>query len=259
MSATESRRARTDLSAANERPRQRQPAWPGDPAHLAPEDIDFEAIAHVLANTCRWGGRSRQFHSLAAHAVIASEEIEALDGLGAEDRRVLALHALLSHAQAAWIGDAAAGGPASARAAERAKREGAAIDRAMLEATGLDPEVPEEQAELLRFVRRMTDAAERRDLPDAAAAAAAGAGMAFPPCKRRIRPVGPARAARLWLDRFHALGGPPQGTGAAAAKQTESMNEEEMKDVTHIPSKTGKETQRARPELPKRGGERDAA
>ena len=216
MSATESRRARTDLSAANERPRQRPPAWPGDPAHLAPDGIDFEAIAYVLANTCRWGGRSRQFHSLAAHAVIASEEIEALDGLGAEDRRVLALHALLADARTAWIGDADAGGPASARAAERAKREGAAIDRAVLEAAGLDPEVPEEQAELLRFVRRMTDAAERRDLPDAAAAA--GPGTAFPPCKRRIRPLDPGRAARLWLDRFHTLKGPPRGGGAAAAK-----------------------------------------
>ena len=44
-------------------------------------DIDFEALAHVLANCCRRGGRMRQYHSLAAHVVIVSEEIEALDGL----------------------------------------------------------------------------------------------------------------------------------------------------------------------------------
>ena len=250
MNADRTRQTQTGASGGIAR--LRPTAWPGDPADLSPDGIDFEAIAHVLANTCRWGGRSRQFHSLAAHSVIASEEIKALDGLANEDRRVLALHALLADARAAWIGDAGAGGPASARAAERAKREGAAIDRAVLEAAGLDPEVPEEQAELLRFVRRMTDAAERRDLPDAAVAA--GAGTAFPPCKRRIRPVGPERAARLWLDRFHALGGPPRG--AAAAKQTESTNEEETKDVTHIPAETREETQTARPE---RAGERDAA
>ena len=61
--------------------------WPGDPETVAPEDIDFEALAHVLANTCRRGGCCRHYHSVAAHAVIVSEEIEALDGLGEKDRR----------------------------------------------------------------------------------------------------------------------------------------------------------------------------
>ena len=46
--------------------------WPGDPETVAPEDIDFEALAHVLANTCRRGGCCRQYHSVAAHAVIVS-------------------------------------------------------------------------------------------------------------------------------------------------------------------------------------------
>ena len=59
----------------------RTPSWPGDPEGIAAEDIDFEALAHVLGNTCRWGGRTRHYHSLAAHAAIASEEIEALGGL----------------------------------------------------------------------------------------------------------------------------------------------------------------------------------
>ena len=35
-------------------------AWPGDPEGATPADIDFEALAHVLANTCRFGGRTRQ-------------------------------------------------------------------------------------------------------------------------------------------------------------------------------------------------------
>ena len=92
------RRARTG-NGETERPLN----WPGDPETVAPEDIDFEALAHVLANTCRRGGCCRHYHSVAAHAVIVSEEIEALDGLGEKDRRTLALHALLSDAPSAWL------------------------------------------------------------------------------------------------------------------------------------------------------------
>ena len=52
--------------------------WPGDPESLTAEAVDFEALAHVLANTCRRGGRMKRFHSLAAHAVTMSEAIEDL-------------------------------------------------------------------------------------------------------------------------------------------------------------------------------------
>ena len=177
-------------------------AWPGDPETVTAADIDFEAVAHVLANTCRFGGRTRQYHSLAAHAVVVSEEIEALDGLGPEDRRRLALHALIADAPSAWLR-----GEASQRAAKLA----AGIESAAREAAGLDPALEADHAELLRFVGRMTDAAERRDLDDTGA----GPGTAFPPLRRRIRAVGPGRAARLWLARFRALAGPPGGTPAA--------------------------------------------
>ena len=46
--------------------------WPGDPATVAAESVDFEAVAHVLGNTCCWGGRSRRFYSLAQHALTVS-------------------------------------------------------------------------------------------------------------------------------------------------------------------------------------------
>ena len=146
------------------------PRWPGDPAHGDGIDVDVEAIAHVLANTCRWGGRTQRFLSLAQHALTMSEEIEALDGVGDEDRRALALHALLVPARTAWLGDEEGEHPATTWAAARAKTLGAAIDRAVREAAGLDPELPEDWSEVLRFVARMTDAAEqgntlvRRDL-----------------------------------------------------------------------------------------------
>ncbi|MDE0052143.1 MAG: hypothetical protein OXO52_20320 [Rhodospirillales bacterium] len=189
------------------------PRWPGNPECVEASAVDFEAIAHMLANTCRWGGRTRRYISLAQHALTASEEIEALDGIAGEDRRALALHALLADAGAAWLGDAEGEHPVSARAAARTRTHGARIDRAVLEAAGLDPEPPEEWAEVLRFVDRMTDAAERRDLGIGAG------GFLFPPLRRTIRPLAPEAAAERWLARFHELHAGSDGAagnGAAA-------------------------------------------
>ncbi len=208
-------------------------AWPGDPEGLAAADIDFEGLAHVLANNCRRGGRMRRYHSLAAHAVIVSEEVETLDGLDAEVRRRLALHALLAPAPSAWLGDRPAD---SHRAAERTSRLAAGIARAVREAAGLDAELGEDKAELLRFVSRMAASAERRDL--AGAGPVDDAGAAFPPLRRRIRPVGPERAARLWLARLHALASPPGHAGAVAENHTDTTEEEDG-HVTHIPETQG--------------------
>ena len=203
----------TQKSGVGERPLN----WPGDPENVAAAHMDFEALAHVLANTCRRGGRMRGYHSVAAHAVVVSEEIEALEGLSDEDRRRLALHALLADAPTAWLGG---GSPDSQRAVERAEKLASGIETAVREAAGLDPVPDEEQAELLRFVTRMAAAAERRHLLDGHAPA--GAGVAFPPLKRRIRPVPPDKAAEAWFAHFRALAGPERkrphtGAGAATA------------------------------------------
>ena len=180
--------------------------WPDDPEDVTAAAIDFEALAHVLANTCRRGGCMRGYHSVAAHAVAVSEEIEALDGLDDAQRRTLALHALVADAPSAWLRSRL---PDSQRAAERAGRLATGIHAAVREAAGLDATLDEEQAELLRFVTRMASAAERRDLLDANAPA--GAGVAFPPLKRRIRPIPPDKAAQAWLARLRALGVAPGG------------------------------------------------
>ena len=179
------------------------PRWPGDPEHVEAGDVDFEAIAHVLANTCLWGGQTQRFLSLAQHALTMSEEIEALDGIDEQDRRALALHALLMNAPAAWLGDETGDLPASARAAARARVHGEKIDRAVREAAGLDPEPSEEWSEVLRFVDRMTDSAERRDLGVSAG------GFIFPPLRRSVRPLAPEAAAGRWLARLGKLGGSP--------------------------------------------------
>ena len=185
--------------------------WPDDPETVTAADIDFEALAHVLANTCRRGGCMRHYHSVAAHAVIVSEEIEALDGLGDEDRRTLALHALVANAPSAWLRGWL---PESQRVAERAGKLATGIETAVREAAGLDAVLDEEQAELLRFVTRMAAAAERRDIMEDAPASA---GVAFPPLKRRIRSIPPDRAAAAWLTRFRALAGPEVGRRRPAA------------------------------------------
>ena len=257
MSAMKRTQAQKGVLAPDDGTEARTLVWPSDAKDITPADIDFEAVAHVLANTCRWGGRCRRFYALAQHAVVASEEIEALDGLEERDRRTLALHALLANARAAWLGDDGAGGPASAKATDRARRDGAALDRVVREAAGLDPELPDEWAEILRFVLRMTDAAERRDVLDGNSPGRTG--PVFPPLKRRIRPVRPAHAAQLWLARFHALSGPP---GAASSETkgkagaTTRTNEEETPNVTHLSAKKGESVETPRSDGQ---GQRDAA
>ena len=198
--------------------------WPGDPEDVTAEDVDFEALAHVLANTCRRGGCCRQYHSIAAHAVIVSEEIAALDGLEDEDRRTLALHALIANAPSAWLRGRL---PDSQRAAERTAKLATGIETAVRRAAGLDAVLEEEHAELLRFVTRMAAATESRDLLDEPAV---GAGVAFPPLKRRIRSIPPDRAAQAWLARFCALAGPEDERKGRAASDTASESGDATRD-----------------------------
>ena len=193
------------------------PRWPGDPEQGGGIDVDIEAVAHVLANTWRWGGRTQRFLSLARHGLTMSGEIEALEGIVDEDRRCLALRALLVPARAAWRGDEEGEHPASAKAAARAKALGAAVDRAVREAAGLDPEPPEDWSKVLRFVARMTDAAERRDL-------GVGDGRTlFPPLRRTIRPLAPDAAAERWLARFRELAGSSPGGNVHAGSDEASV------------------------------------
>ena len=203
MNARNGRRERSRTASVGGRTGERPLGWPGDPESLTAEAVDFEALAHVLANTCRRGGRLGRFHSLAAHAVLVSEAIEDLGGAEAGDGRTVALHALLADAGVAWPGPV--DDAASQRDAERLKRLRETVDRALREAAGLHGEPSPEEAELLRFVARMAEAAEDRDIPGARDGAAPA--VSFPPLPGRIRTVAPGRAARLWLDRLQDLRG----------------------------------------------------
>lgn len=225
MSADTGRGTRPGAATRTGKPgaEDRQLDWPGDPESLTAGAVDFEALAHVLANTCRRGGRLTRFHSVAAHAVLMSEAIEVLGETGAGDNREAALHALLADASMAWLGSEAA---TSQRGAERLGRLRETVDRAVREAAGLDGEPSPEQAELLRFVARMSEAAEDRDLPGARGGAASA--VAFPPLKSRIRTVEPERAARLWLERFENLRERP-GAGGNTLSPAEGLQ------ASHLP------------------------
>lgn len=66
--------------------------WPLDP-HI--DDINIEDIAHGLAHTCRWGGHSRVFYSVAQHSIVCSHYV-------ARENRLIAL---MHDAAEAYIGD----------------------------------------------------------------------------------------------------------------------------------------------------------
>ena len=240
------RRAPTlGVGGAEERPLE----WPGDPESLTAESIDFEALAHVLANTCRRSGRLKRYHSFAAHGVAMSEAIEDLTATAGGDVREAALLALLHEAAVAWLGPDAA--PAH-RSTPRLRRLGEKTDRAVREAAGLGAKPASGPAELVRFVARMADAAEERDVPGAGGSASPL--LAFPPIERRIRSLAPDRAARIWLERLNALRETPGAAGSISAPHpgVSGNNREEEAHATQ--TRTTQEEERT----PRAGGSRDA-
>ena len=184
--------------------RNRTIRWPGDPAELTPEAVDFEAVAHVLGNTCSWGGRTLRFYSLAQRAVTVCTAVQALGGMDDEDGRSLALHALLADAWRAWL-PGPSGADASAKAMEKHARERDAVQRAVLKAAGAPAELPQSWEQALELTRLRVEATLVRDLAggDVDRGAQRG-GPLFPPLKKRTAPMRPDVAAKRWLEALRA-------------------------------------------------------
>ena len=142
--------------------------------------MELEALAEAMAHNDWWKGSAEPVPGAAAVDGLLAQ----LGGLGEGERKKLALHALLSETVPAGLGTAVA--------------------EAALERAGLQSRVPAVWVRILRLIRRMADAAVRRDVP--------GTGPvgkdSFPALERPIGPMDPAAAARLWLARYEALTAP---------------------------------------------------
>ena len=223
--------------------------WPGDPESLTARSGRLRGPGPRAGQHLPTGRATQALPFPGGPRGDDERGDEDLGGPGGGRVREAALYALLAEASVAWLGADAAH---SLRPTDRMRRLCGRVQVAVLEAAGLDGEPSAEQAELLRFIARMAEAAEARDVPGAGEGAATS--VAFPPLDRRIRLLDPARAARLWLDRFHDLKRPPDAGGSAAAPRTDEAGEsnEEKQDGAHV--RTAPEAQ-----SPMAGGSHDAA
>lgn len=78
------------------------------PLEPSADDIELIDVAHGLAYTCRYGGHTKRYYSVAEHCVLVSEIIERdakASGMPANTVQALALEALLHDSAEAFVGD----------------------------------------------------------------------------------------------------------------------------------------------------------
>ena len=148
---------------------------------LALRTMDLEPLADVLARTNRWGSGHGRPDGVPSVAAAFDVSLQTLVGMDADNRKRLALYALLAETVLAGLG--------------------MAVAEAALEAAGLAREAPATWVDILLFVRRMAEAAVQRDLQGPCLEARS----TFPAIGTRIEPLEPGAAAKRWLARYRTL------------------------------------------------------
>lgn len=152
-----------------------------------PETIHIEDIAWALAFTCRFGGQSLFYYSVAQHSILVSEIVSP----------ELRFAALMHDAAEAYAGDIV--GPLKQLLPDYKvveKRVEAAVAERFGFPVEMSPEIKHADLRLLRT--------EQRDLTSGHADNWNGLDE-YPPLKQRILPMSPTEAAEAFLDHFHVL------------------------------------------------------
>lgn len=157
---------------------------------LQPErsEILIEDIAHALAHTCRFGGHTREFYSVAQHCVLASHVVPEAD----------AFAALMHDAAEAYVGDIPT--PLKQLLPEFKAIE-KRVEQAVLNRFCLALPLPEsvKHADLVML------ATERRDLMPPDDAEEWDLIRNVEPMERAIRPWTPEQAYNAFVTRFNQV------------------------------------------------------
>ena len=152
-----------------------------------PDEIHIEDIAHALSHTCRFGGHTPVFHSVAHHSVLVSELLDPN----------LALWGLLHDASEAYLHDIT-------RPLKRALPNYGGLEARMMAAVCQQFGLPSGMPRPVKTADNIVLATEFRDLfdePISNCVLWSGA----EPMQKVVTPLSPAAAKDLFLFRFDEL------------------------------------------------------
>ncbi|MEZ5890353.1 MAG: hypothetical protein R3D52_08920 [Xanthobacteraceae bacterium] len=165
---------------------------PFDLENPSADDVDFVEIAHVLAHTCCYGGRTRDFYSYAERCVRLAGHVSFL----AREPQAK-FYALLHHAHVAYLGDITSA-PLSVIPRE-IKAHVRNVDNAIYAAAGIEPPHKRTVPLSYEWEHARLLATERRDLLNEVPPPWGSAKKPDPDC-RQISTWGSDYAKWRWLS-----------------------------------------------------------
>ena len=163
--------------------------WPLDPKA---EEVDLRDIAHALASQCRFNGHSIKFYSVAQHSVLVSEIVDA--------SQVLA--ALLHDASEAYVGDIVK--PLKLFLPKEFKEIELRIEDEIFRHFGIN--IQEVNHKEIKLADNRLLVTEIRDVMGTPSRKWNEDGF-FEPLSKKIIPLPPEEAEKLFLERFKEITG----------------------------------------------------